>query len=81
MVAPKSKRARRRRDLARKKCEARRIYPHDPKAKAAEYLRVCSCWICGNPRHQGAFDARTMQEHRVAMSEREFRAEVGCHDR
>ena len=72
---PKSKRARRRRDLARKRHEARRIYPHDLKARAAEHLKVCSCWMCGNRRRQGASEALTLQERRVSAAEREFRAE------
>ena len=43
-------RARRRADLARMKAKARRLYPHDPKARSANHLAVCSCWMCGNPR-------------------------------
>ena len=48
-----TKRARRRQDLNRMKARARRIYPHDRAAKSANHLKVCSCWMCGNPRRQG----------------------------
>ena len=48
-------RARRRHDLARMKAKARKVYPHDSKAKAANHLKVCSCPMCGNQRrHWGA---------------------------
>jgi hypothetical protein len=43
---------------------ARRIYSHDPKAKAAEHLAACSCWMCGNPRHHAKSDRLTLQERR-----------------
>lgn len=48
-----AKRARRRQDLNRMKARARRIYPHDRAAKSANHLKVCSCWMCGNPRRHG----------------------------
>lgn len=41
---------RRRNDLARMKAKARRLYPHDPKARNANHLAKCSCWMCGNQR-------------------------------
>lgn len=55
--------ARRRADLARMKAKARRIFPHDPKARHANHLRDCSCVICGNPRKY--FGERTLQEQRA----------------
>jgi len=59
--------ARRRSDLARMKAKARRVYPHDPKAKAANHLKVCSCPGCGNyRRHWGV----TMQERRAEEAAR-----------
>lgn len=57
------KRARRRRDLARMKAKARRIRPDQPRAAwRADYLAVCSCWMCGNPRRW--WRELTMQERR-----------------
>ena len=44
------------------KARARKIYPWDRLAKAANHLAVCSCAACGNPRRH--FDERTMQERR-----------------
>lgn len=64
-MASEEKRARRRRDLERMKAKARRIYPHDPKAKTAEYLAVCSCAVCGNARRYEKADRLTMQERRA----------------
>lgn len=56
-------RARRRRlDMARMKARAKRLYPHDQKARCANHLAVCSCFACGNPRKH--FDELTMQERR-----------------
>lgn len=53
---------RRRRDLARMKARARRVYPHDENGKFAEHLAKCSCWMCGNARkHEGD----TIQERRA----------------
>lgn len=47
------KRARRRRDLARMKARAKRRYPGVPKAHYwADYISVCSCSMCGNPRRR-----------------------------
>lgn len=60
-----TKRQRRRRDLIRMKAKAVRVYPHEPKAKQAEYLAVCSCWLCGNPRRsQKSQERLTIQERR-----------------
>lgn len=60
-------RARRRQDLARMKARARRIYPHDKKARLANHLHSCSCLMWCNPRrHMGA---PTLQEVRIAEAE------------
>jgi len=48
-----AKRAQRRRYLRRMKAKARHVYPHDDKARAANHMKVCSCWMCGNPRKYG----------------------------
>jgi len=56
-------RARRRMNLARMKAKARRIYPHDKKARSANHLATCSCYACGNPRRH--FGELTMQERRA----------------
>jgi len=59
-----AKRARRIADKLRMKAKCRRLYPHDRKARAAEYLAVCSCAMCGNPRRY--FGEKTIQERRFA---------------
>lgn len=64
------KRERRRRDLARMKAKALRIYPHDPKATQAEHLRACSCALCGNPRRH-LKDRLTMAERRAELAGRD----------
>ena len=46
-------RAERRRDLKRMKARVRRIHTHNRMAKSANHLKVCSCWMCGNPRRYG----------------------------
>ncbi len=56
------KRSRRRGDLERMKARARRLYPHDSKARSAEHLAACSCWMCGNPRRWGE---PTLQERKA----------------
>ena len=44
--------------------------PDQPKAVwTADYLAVCSCAMCGNPRHVWKDGARTMQERRCALRE------------
>jgi hypothetical protein len=63
-----SKRQRRRRDLLRMKARARRIRPHDPRAKQAEYLASCSCWMCGNPRHRAKTERLSLPERKAAMA-------------
>lgn len=67
MHKPQStKRSRRRMDAQRMKARARQVYPHDPKARAADHLALCSCWMCGNVRrHHGE---RTLQEKRAEAS-------------
>lgn len=56
-----AKRARRRRDLARMKAKAKRLYWWSNTAiTLANHLTSCSCAYCGNPRRW--FDEKTMQE-------------------
>lgn len=58
-----TKRARRRRDLARMKAKALRVRPYRGATlaiKQAEHLAACSCWMCGNPRRFTG--ERTLQE-------------------
>lgn len=62
-----SKRALRRNQKAKVKAKARRIYPHDRAAKAADYLAVCSCWMCGNPRKW--YGEPTLQERKAWLDE------------
>lgn len=51
-MTEEKKRERRIRDRLRMKAKARRVRPDQPKAVwAADYLAVCSCAMCGNPRH------------------------------
>ena len=64
-MTPEPKRARRIRDLLRMKAKARKLYPHDPKAKLAEHLAECSCSMCGNPRRYEKTDRLTLQERRA----------------
>lgn len=60
---------RRRADADRMKAKARKLYPHDRKARNANHLAVCSCWMCGNPRrHLGEI---TMQERRAELRARD----------
>lgn len=58
-----AKRAQRRTALARKKRQARKIYPHDMHARTANHLKVCSCHMCGNPRKH--WKQPSMQELRA----------------
>jgi hypothetical protein len=54
MMKPLSdKRAKRRLAQARMKARARKLYPHDPKARLANHLACCSCHMCGNPARYG----------------------------
>ena len=67
MIA-EEKRQRRRRDALRMKAKARRIYPDRPKAVFwADRLAVCSCAMCGNPRHVWKDGRRTLQEKRADL--------------
>ncbi len=59
-------RARRRSDLYRMKCRARRVYPHDESAKCANHLQACSCPGCGNPRKY--FNEKPIQEQRADIA-------------
>ena len=65
MAQHESKRARRRRDLIRMKAKARRLNVSGgvDRARHADYLAVCSCWMCGNPRR--FFGETTIQEKRA----------------
>lgn len=66
-MANEPKRARRRRDLARMKAKARRVYPDKPQAtKWVDHLAVCSCFVCNHSRH---FLGPTMQERRILSAE------------
>ena len=62
------RRALRRRRAAAMKAKARRLYPHDPLARAADHLAACSCYACGNPRRH--FNEPTMQERRAGKPPR-----------
>lgn len=67
MSSPETKRQRRRRDALRMKARSLRIRPWDVQARAADYLKVCSCRMCGNPRRTEKTDgALTLQERRRA---------------
>ena len=57
-----AKRAERRYHKQRMKNKARRLYPDTDKAEHyADYLTVCSCMMCCNPRRYGEI---TLQERR-----------------
>lgn len=58
--------ARRRADLERMKRKAKRLYPHDDKARLANHLAACSCHMCGNPRRYYP-NEKTMQERRADL--------------
>lgn len=71
MAASETKRDRRRRDLQRMKARARRIYADRAAEKAvkwADYLAVCSCAICGNPRRYWKSGALKASERRALES-------------
>ena len=69
-MTTEEKRQRRRRDAQRMKAKARRIYPDRPKAHYwADRLAVCSCALCGNPRHVWKGEAQTLQERRATLRE------------
>lgn len=50
----------RRHQLAKKKRDAKQIYPHDEHATSANHLAMCSCYMCGNPRKW--WNSKTRQE-------------------
>ena len=58
----------RRNQLDKKKKLARKIYPHDDKAKSANHLRMCSCYMCGNPRK--IWNKDTLQEVKFSQIDR-----------
>ncbi|MBN8639755.1 MAG: hypothetical protein J0M07_30845 [Anaerolineae bacterium] len=69
-MTKESKRQRRRRDVERMKAKARRIRPDQPNGFwRADYLAVCSCAMCGNPRHVWKDGAHTLQEQRAGLRE------------
>lgn len=61
------KRARRRRDLARMKRRAVRLYGYEAAATLANHMTVCSGWCCGNPRKW--CNETTLQERRQMESD------------
>lgn len=69
-----AKRALRRTALARKKRQARKIYPHDTCGRTANHLKVCSCHMCGNPRKH--WNQLSMQELRAEAAARAGLAEA-----
>lgn len=69
-MTTEEKRQRRRRDSERMKAKARRIYPDRPKAHYwADRLAVCSCAMCGNPRHVWKDGRWTLQERRADLNQ------------
>lgn len=69
-LTTEEKRQRRRRDALRMKAKARRVYPNKAKAHYwADRLAVCSCAMCGNPRHVWKGESQTLQERKAAMRE------------
>ncbi|HYH23699.1 MAG TPA: hypothetical protein VD995_34210 [Azospirillum sp.] len=64
------KRARRRRDLARMKAKAHRIWPHDPNAhKGANHLAACARICCANPRWWDGHPIRDLRAFQAAQDE------------
>ncbi len=69
-MSDEKKRQRRRRDALRMKAKARRIYPNTLKAHYwPDRLAVCSCAMCGNPRHVWKGAAETVQERKARLRE------------
>jgi len=67
-MTTEDKRQRRRRDALRMKARARRIRPDQETAFwRADYLAVCSCGMCGNPRHVWKGARQTLQERRADL--------------
>ena len=82
------KRAIRRHHSDRMKAKARRIYRinnylldhlldktfEDAAAKRADYLKSCSCWMCGNPRrYYKSKEKFTIQELRANLEDFPYR--------
>lgn len=67
--ADKIKACRRRKHKFRMRRRARRIYPDWPNAeRAGDHIKVCSCWMCGNPRRFLKSKARIpVAERRAAL--------------
>lgn len=59
----KKSRALRRHHSQRMKKKAIQLFPHDHQGRRRDYLTVCSCPMCGNPRKW--FNEKTMQEKRA----------------
>ena len=57
-------RAQRRHHQRRMKVKPRKLYPQNDKAKFANHLAVCSCWMCGNPRK--VTGEKTIQERKYS---------------
>ncbi|MBN8553329.1 MAG: hypothetical protein J0L52_10595 [Caulobacterales bacterium] len=69
-MTQEAKRQRRRRDAERMKAKARRIRPDQPTGFwRADYLAVCSCAMCGNPRHVWKAGRLTRQERKAGLQE------------
>ena len=62
-------RALRRKNKARFKKKARKIYPHDVNGKLANHLKVCSCFMCGNFRKN---NGPTIKELRYGNNDEYF---------
>lgn len=63
-------RALRRHHSQRMKRKAIKVFPHDKEGRRRDYLSVCSCPACGNPRKW--FKEKTMQEKRADDFTRHF---------
>lgn len=72
-------RAERRFRHALMKAKARRLYPHDPKARLANHLAVCSCPMCGNPRRWDG-KGRFSEERTKAVAHQDIRKAFEGHN-
>lgn len=62
--------SRRRKHKFRMRRRARSIYPDWPKAEwNADHLKVCSCWMCGNPRRHAKSDQRLTRRERFRLAD------------
>ncbi|WP_207462795.1 hypothetical protein [Azospirillum sp. SYSU D00513] len=67
---PELARARRRRDLARMKAKARRLWPDDPDAhRLADHLAFCPNRGCANPRHWEGHPFRDLRAFQAFQDE------------